>query len=185
MHVQKLILALLFAATAALNGADFNRDGHQDYLLSNNTTRQLVVWHLVGSHLVSGVYGPVLPLGWSIVGTGDFNRDGYPDLLLYNPATHGTAVWYLRDGTFLGGAYGPTFINGFVPKAVDDLDNDGNADIMAFNPNTGALWVVLMNNNQIKTSTSSSLICAPQSSSPQVGVAAEAVRSEERAVQSP
>jgi hypothetical protein len=151
--MKKLIILLSILTTGLLYGdnCDFNHDGHQDYLLSNSTTRQLAIWHMNGLHLISGVYGPVLPAGWTIVGTGDFNHDGYPDLVLYYPPTHQSAIWYLRDGTFLGGAYGPIFQNGYVPKGVDDMDHDGNADLLAYNPNNHQLWAILMNGNQIRT----------------------------------
>jgi FG-GAP-like repeat len=154
---MKKLLLLLSILTAGLlyggNYFDFNHDGHPDYLLANNSTRQIAIWHMNGQYLVSGVYGPTIPAGWTIVGTGDFNLDGYPDLLICRTSDHQTAVWYLHDGHLLGGAYGPQFINGFVPKAVDDLDNDGRPDILAFNPNTSNLRVILMNNNHIKTAT--------------------------------
>jgi hypothetical protein len=161
---NKLIMLLMAVISlCSIKASDFNHDGHQDYLLANPTTRRLAIWHLNGASLVSGVYGPTLPAGWSLVDTGDFNRDGYPDLLLYNPVTHGTAIWYLRDGQFLGGVYGPTFINGYIPKAVDDLDFDTHPDIIAFQPATGQLFATLMNNNNIKTSVTMTSI--PQSNS--------------------
>ncbi len=156
-YITKL-MALLVAGIClcSVRAADFNQDGHHDYLLVNSSTHQLAIWHMNGLSFVSGAYGPTVPAGWTLVGPGDFNGDGYPDLLLIN-ASHQTAIWYLRDGTFLGGVYGPTFINGFVPKAVDDMDGDGRPDILAYNPTTSALWVVLMNNNNIKTTSTATV----------------------------
>src|SRR5204862_3689831 len=48
--------------------ADFNRDGHPDYLLYNGSTRQTAIWYLNDNVLSSGLYGPTLPAGWSVVG---------------------------------------------------------------------------------------------------------------------
>ena len=87
--------------------ADFNRDGHADYLLENGT-RQTAIWYLSGRTLVGGAYGPTIRSGWDLVGTADFNGDGYPDYVLYNWTTRQTAIWYLRNNVYIGGAYGPT-----------------------------------------------------------------------------
>ena len=177
-----LITTLLLSIFATLFAADFNHDGHQDYLLSKNSTRQLAIWHLIGPTYVSGVWGPVIRAGWTIVGLGDFNGDGYPDLLLTNTARQ-TAVWYLHDGTYLNAAYGPTFINGFVAKAVDDMDGDGKPDILAYNPNTRALWVILMNNNHIRTAGELQ-VSMPQVTGPQVSGQVSGMQEEDKAVNS-
>ena len=58
--------------------------------------------------LVSGVYGPTLPSGWSLAGVADFNGDGERDYLLFNASTRQSAIWYLSGVTFVSGAYGPT-----------------------------------------------------------------------------
>jgi hypothetical protein len=137
-----LLMAVL--CLCSVSAADFNNDGKQDYLLASDAGR-LAIWHLNGNNFVSGVYGPTIPAGWSLAGTGDFNLDGYPDLLLYNATTKQTAVWYLHDGTLLGGVYGPTFTDGFVPMTVDDWNGDGKPDIIAFNPSTRQLRATFMN----------------------------------------
>ena len=157
-------MAMFLSLVGTLIGADFNRDGHPDYLLANNTTRQLAIWHLTGNNFVSGVYGPTLPAGWTIVGEADFNRDGYPDLLLYNPTTHESAIWYLRDGKLLGGTYlmyGTSrlkWINGYIPKAIDDMNYDGYPDIITFNPNTRVTYISLFANNRLLFSSTSTSI---------------------------
>src|SRR5438067_376892 len=43
--------------------ADFNRDGHPDYLLYNGSMRQTAIWYLNNNVLSSGLYGPALPAG--------------------------------------------------------------------------------------------------------------------------
>ena len=47
--------------------ADFNRDGHPDYLLFNPTTRGTVIWLMNNNMHVTSIYGPTLPAGWSVV----------------------------------------------------------------------------------------------------------------------
>jgi hypothetical protein len=47
--------------------ADFNSDGHPDYLLYNPTSRQTAIWYLNNNVYVSAAYGPTLPPGWSLV----------------------------------------------------------------------------------------------------------------------
>ena len=47
--------------------ADFNNDGHPDYLLYNASTRQTAIWYLNNNVLIAGLFGPTLPAGWSVV----------------------------------------------------------------------------------------------------------------------
>ena len=53
---------------AGLSGvADFNSDGHPDYVLYNSDTRQTAIWYLNNNVYISAAYGPTLPVGWSLV----------------------------------------------------------------------------------------------------------------------
>jgi hypothetical protein len=47
--------------------ADFNSDGHPDYLLYNPATRQTAIWYLNNNMFVGGAFGPTAPMGWSLV----------------------------------------------------------------------------------------------------------------------
>jgi elongation factor P hydroxylase len=87
--------------------ADFNGDGHPDYLLFNSSTRQTAIWYLDNNVLSSGLYGPTLPVGWTVVGVADFNGDGKPDYLLYNGSTQRTVIWYLNNNILNSGLFGP------------------------------------------------------------------------------
>ena len=98
--------------------ADFNRDGHPDFvLLDTGGGSQSVIWYLSGRTLVGRANGPSVPPrvpgGWGLVGTSDFNGDGYPDYLLYNSNTRQTAIWYLNNNVFISGVYGPTLPAGW------------------------------------------------------------------------
>ena len=93
--------------------ADFNRDGHPDYLLENGT-RQTAIWYLSARTLIGGAYGPKLPSGrWFLAATADFNGDGNPDYVFYNDNTRQTAIWYLNNNVFISGVYGPTLPAGW------------------------------------------------------------------------
>ena len=67
-----------------------------------------MIWYLNNNVLSSGLYGPTLPVGWTVVGVADFNGDGKPDYLLYNASTRQTALWYTHNNVFAGGVFGPT-----------------------------------------------------------------------------
>jgi hypothetical protein len=58
---------VLPAGWVVAGAADFNRDGHPDYLLFNATTRATVIWYMNNNVHTSGAYGPTLPAGWSLV----------------------------------------------------------------------------------------------------------------------
>jgi hypothetical protein len=88
--------------------ADFNGDGHPDYVLFHPSSGHTAIWYLSGRTLVGAAWGPTLPSGWAFVATADFNGDGKPDYVLYNGATRRTAIWYLNNNVYVNSAYGPT-----------------------------------------------------------------------------
>jgi FG-GAP-like repeat len=94
--------------------ADFNRDGHPDYLLFNSMTGQTTIWYLSGSTLIGTANGPTVPTGWTPVATADFNGDGKPDYVLYKASTRETAIWYLNNNVFVSAAYGPILPAGWT-----------------------------------------------------------------------
>jgi elongation factor P hydroxylase len=87
--------------------ADFNGDGHPDYLLFNESTGQTAIWYLNNKLLVNAAFGPTLHADWAVVAAADFNGDGNPDYVLYNRSTRQTAIWYLNNNVFVNAAYGP------------------------------------------------------------------------------
>ena len=62
------------AGWSVVGVADFNGDGHPDYLLFNEATRDTVIWYMNNNVHISGNYGPAVPTGWSVVGAGRFRR---------------------------------------------------------------------------------------------------------------
>lgn len=130
------------AAVAPAIRGDFNSDTFTDYLLFNSATRRTAIWHLHGSTFVNGIYGPVLPAGWTVVSVADMNNDRHPDYLLFNASTRKTAIWYLNDGALLTTAYGPTLSPGWALIAATDFNADGKPDYVLFNSSTRqtALW---------------------------------------------
>ena len=92
--------------------ADFNRDGHPDYVLLDTVGRMPnsdlvfirtnVCWERLWAERS-------IPSGWGLVATGDFNGDGYPDYVLYNADTRQTAIWYLNNNVYVSGVYGQLF----------------------------------------------------------------------------
>jgi hypothetical protein len=97
--------------------ADFNRDGHPDYLLFNPTTGQTGIWYLNNNVRIGAANGPTLPAGYSVVGVADFNRDGHPDYLLYNSSTQQTAIWYLNNNVHIASVSAPTILAGWSVAA--------------------------------------------------------------------
>jgi hypothetical protein len=93
--------------------ADFNRDGHLDYLLFNPGTHGSLIWYLSGPAYVSARNGATIPSGYQLVGTADFNRDTKPDYVLYNPGTRQTTIWYLNNNVHVSSASGPTLWAGW------------------------------------------------------------------------
>src|SRR6478672_10181491 len=65
------------AGTAII--ADFNGDGHPDFVVRNPATGQTAIWYLNNNVLLNGALGPTLPAGWGLRGAADFNGDSHPD----------------------------------------------------------------------------------------------------------
>jgi elongation factor P hydroxylase len=93
--------------------ADFNGDGHPDYLLFNEATRDTVIWYMNNNVHISGNHGPAVPTSWSVVGAADFDGNGRPDYVLYNPSTRQTAIWYMNNNIRIGTSDGPTLPSGW------------------------------------------------------------------------
>src|SRR5436305_6154565 len=81
------------AGWSVVGVADFNRDGHPDYLLYNGRTRRTAIWHLNDNVLTSGLYGPTLPAGWSVIAVWHMNGVGYPGYLLFESTTTHSTIW--------------------------------------------------------------------------------------------
>jgi phage tail protein X len=96
-----------------VGAADFNRDGHPDYLLFHPSSGYTAIGYLSGLTLIGADWGPVLPSGWALVATADFNGDGNPDYTLYKTNTRQTAIWYLSNNVYTGSAWGPTLPAGW------------------------------------------------------------------------
>jgi len=78
------------AAVAAV--ADFNGDGHPDWVVRNAGTRQTAIWYLNNNVFIGGAFGPTLAAGWGLRGVADFNSDSHPDYSLFNLTTRQTAI---------------------------------------------------------------------------------------------
>ena len=93
--------------------ADFNLDGHTDYLLYNTSTRQSAIWNMSGRSRVGGAYGPPITSDYELRGAADFNGDGHPDYVLFNRSTRQTAIWYLNNNLYVSAAFGPPIPGGW------------------------------------------------------------------------
>jgi len=136
-------------ASAAANAtiADFNNDGHPDYVLRNPGTRQTAIWHLNNNIYQSGVLGPTITAGWALDGVADFNRDVHPDYALFNSATDQTAIWYLSGPTRIASAYGPTLPGGWQLVATGDFNGNGYPDYVLYNATSRQTAIWYLSNN--------------------------------------
>jgi hypothetical protein len=127
--------------------ADFNGDGHPDYVLRNPSSRQTAIWYLNNNVFVSSAFGPTLTAGWGLAGVADFSRDTHPDYALFNPGTNRTAIWYLSGPTFVGSAFGPTLPTGWELAATGDFNGDGYPDYALYKADTRQTAIWYLNNN--------------------------------------
>jgi hypothetical protein len=134
-------------ATERAAAADFNGDGHPDFVVQNATTRQTVIGYLNNNVVVGAAYGPTLPAGWGLRAVADFNLDSHSDYGLFAPNTHQTAIWYLSGPAFIGSAYGPTLPSGWELVATTDFNADSYPDYVLYNGNTRQTAIWYLNNN--------------------------------------
>ena len=135
----------LTAARATV--ADFNSDGHPDYVLRNASTLQTAIWYLNNNVFISGAFGPSIRAGWNLEGVADFNRDAHPDYALFNPGTDQTGIWYMSGPTRIAAAYGPTLPDGWELTGTADFNGDGFPDYVLFNATTDQTAIWYLNNN--------------------------------------
>src|SRR5205807_571022 len=113
--------------------ADFNGDGHPDYVLFNSSTRQTAIWYLNNNVFISGLSGPTLPAGWSVVGVSASRGDGDPDYLLSTSSTRQTVIWDLSKAVVISSLSPTTFSAGWTLVGVADFNGDGHPDYLLFN----------------------------------------------------
>jgi hypothetical protein len=135
------------ARVARATVADFNNDGHTDYVLRSAATRQTAIWYLNNNVFISGALGPSIMAGWLLGGVADFNRDTHPDYALFAPNTHQTALWYLSGPTYIAGAYGPSLPNGWELVCAADFNGDNKPDYVLYNAGTHQTAIWYLNNN--------------------------------------
>ena len=131
----------------AFNAAapDFNSDGKSDLVWQNTTTGERSLWLMAGTAYGSSAFLGVIPVEWSMAGTGDFNSDGKSDLVWQNTTTGERSLW-LMDGT----GYSSSVSLGVVPTpwkiaGTGDFNGDGKTDLVWQNTVTGERLVWLMN----------------------------------------
>jgi outer membrane protein assembly factor BamB len=129
--------------------ADFNGDGHPDFVVQNAATHQTVIGYLNDNVVVGAAYGPTLPGGWKLKAAADFNRDSYPDYALLIPSTQQTIIGYLSGPTVIGAALGPALPGSWELVATADFDGDGYPDYVVYHESSRLTAIVHMNNNVV------------------------------------
>jgi hypothetical protein len=129
--------------------ADFNGDGHPDWVIRHAATGQTAIVYLNNYVVIGAAFGPTLTAGWALRGVADFNLDSHPDYALFAPNTFQTAIWYLSGPTFIGSAVGPTLPSGWALVATADFNGDGHPDWVIRHAATGQTAIVYLNDNVV------------------------------------
>src|SRR5207248_1977694 len=124
------------AAGSVVGVADFNRDGHPDYLLFNSSTRQTAIWCLNNNVFSLGQFGPTIPAGWCVVGVVDFRRYCDLEFLVGMAIARTTVVWVLSDAGLISGQFRTISSAGWSVVGVADFNRDGHPDYLLFNSST-------------------------------------------------
>jgi hypothetical protein len=120
--------------------ADFNRDGHVDWVWRHEAG-DILVWMMNGLTRTSAVATdpPFVSPTWSIVGSGDFNGDGRQDLVWRHDA--GSASVWMMDGTrqLSTVAVSPTVDPSWRLAGVADVSGDSRPDFVWHHQTLGLL----------------------------------------------
>ncbi|OGV46861.1 MAG: hypothetical protein A2X46_15895 [Lentisphaerae bacterium GWF2_57_35] len=148
-----------------LKGAgDINRDGIDDIIWHNSSTRMVAYWIMAADGYLqsSGLANDgAMAAGWELKGVGDINRDGTIDILWHNSSTRMVAYWLLnQNGTLNSSGFctSNTMSAGWVLKGVGDIDRDGTVDVLWHNSSTRMVAYWLLNQNG---TLNSSGLCNP------------------------
>ncbi len=129
--------------------ADFNGDGHPDFVVQNPGTHQTAIVYLHNNVVISAAFGPTLPALWRLRGVADFNIDSHPDYGLFNSNTGQTAIAYLSGPTVIDAALGPTLPAGWELVATADFNGDGYPDYVLYIASTGQTVIAYLNNTVV------------------------------------
>jgi len=129
--------------------ADFNGDGHPDWVVRNVNTGLTALVYLNDNAVVGAALGPSLMNNLALIGAADFDLDTHPDFALFAPNTLQTTLWYLSGPTRIGTASGPTLPAGWELITTADFNGDNHPDFVIFKRNTRQAAVVFLNNNVV------------------------------------
>jgi hypothetical protein len=133
--------------------ADFDKDGHPDFLFRNTSTGGAFIWYFNNATPVSSQFIFSIDPSWKVEAVGDFNGDGYPDLLFRNQSSGLGFVWFWT-GTALGSSTPSLFSIDPAWQVVQmaDWNGDGFADFVFRNANTGVTFVWYTDGTSLTTS---------------------------------
>jgi len=122
--------------------ADFDSDGHGDFIWQNMQTGERVIWFLRNGQYQSYLGLPVIGSEWGIASAADFNADGHADLVWQNSQTGDRAIWFLRNGQYQSGLSLQRVSGEWQIAGAADCNADGHADLVWQNMQTGqrAIW---------------------------------------------
>ena len=113
--------------------ADFNGDGHPDWVVRNAGTGQTRSRYLNNNVVLGARSVQLLPAGWRLTGAADFNVDIHPDYGLFALSyTPNQQSGIYPDQPSLGAASGPTLPAGWELMATADFNGDNNPDYRDF-----------------------------------------------------
>jgi hypothetical protein len=149
--VERIAAPVIAAAASGWRVAassDFDRDGHPDIVLQNDSSFAVSIWYMSGPTGATIRSSPVVAYavpGWRAIGAADFDRDGYSDLVLRNGSA--LSVW------FLGGTQGsamqssillPDVSGSWEFVAATDFSGDGIPDLTFREKTTNELTVRIL-----------------------------------------
>lgn len=134
---------------------DFNGDGHQDVVASDDTRGQLYLGDGTG-HVVAS--GPMFPVSAERLYAADFNGDGISDLVAAAPSP---AIYYGSPTGLTAAQQLTTSLIATSGAASGDFDHDGFVDLLipgADSSSTGAIAVVFGSATGLTSGTATILV---------------------------
>lgn len=137
-------------------GSGTLRDDRPGIFWHNQSTGQLLTWHLNGTRVVDTravSVDRVSDTNWKVAATGDLNGDGYTDMVWRHQTEGWLAVWYLQNNLVTYTGY--LSINrmtdpGWRITGIGDVNGDRYGDIV-WQHSDGRMAVWTMNGATVQT----------------------------------
>jgi len=126
---------------AVEHAGDFNNDGRAEVVYKHPDNKNMWVWFMSTSGVVTPTEIGTPPFGWTVFDTADMNADGKSDFVLRNG--NQLAVWIMDGAAVVQGIVYSNVGPQYRPVQIGDFTGDTAADVI-YADNAGGLYLATL-----------------------------------------